>query len=206
MLNLWSGTAGCKIAGARASCYEREKSPRGAAATDRETPVRSILALLVVALGATCSIQGATAQTYPSKPIHVLVPYAPGGPADIAARVIGAKLTETLGQQVVVENRPGGNGFIAMSAAAKGAPGGYTLVLATIGEAAVSPVLFKDVPYSIENDFAPVSLISDATIVLAVHGEAPYKSVADVIAAAKAQPGRISVGSPGNGTVNQIVL
>src|SRR5260221_2614055 len=96
--------------------------------------------------------------------------------------------------------------FIAMTAAAKSAPDGYTLVMATIGEAAVSPVLFKEVPYNIDRDFAPISLISDATIVLATHGEAPFQSVADVIAAAKAQPGRISVGSPGNGTVNQIVL
>jgi tripartite-type tricarboxylate transporter receptor subunit TctC len=170
----------------------------------QENPVRVILALITASV--VVSAQPAAAQTYPSKPIHVLVPYAPGGPADIAARVVGAKLTEAWGQQVVVENRPGGNGFIAMSAAAKAASDGYTLVLATIGEAAVSPVLFKDVPYSIERDFAPISLISDATIVLAVHGEAPFKSVADVLAAAKAQPGRISVSSPGNGTVNQIVL
>ena len=134
------------------------------------------------------------------------MPYAPGGPADIAARLLGGKLTEAWGQQVVVENRPGGNGFIAMSAAAKGAPDGYTLVMATIGEAAIAPVLFKDAPYNIERDFAPISLVSDATIVLAVHGESPFKSVADVIAAAKAQPGRISVGSPGKGTVNQIVI
>jgi len=105
-----------------------------------------------------------------------------------------------------VENKPGGNGFIAMSAAAKAAPDGYTLVMATIGEAAIAPVLFKDAPYSIERDFAPISLVSDATIVLAVHGDSPLKSVADVITAAKAQPGRISVGSPGNGTVNQIVI
>ena len=76
----------------------------------------------------------------------LLVPSAPGGPADIAARLVGAKLTEAWGQQVVVENRPGGNGFIAMTAAAKSAPDGYTLVMATIGEAAVSPVLFKEVP------------------------------------------------------------
>jgi tripartite-type tricarboxylate transporter receptor subunit TctC len=162
--------------------------------------------LIPLAVSAVLLAQDAAAQTYPSKPIHVLVPYAPGGPADIAARVVGAKLTEAWGQQVVVENKPGGNGFIGMTAAAKGAPDGYTLVLATIGEAAVSPVLFKDVPYSIDNDFVPVSLISDATIVLATHGEGPFKSVADVLAAAKAQPGRISVGSPGNGTVNQIVL
>jgi tripartite-type tricarboxylate transporter receptor subunit TctC len=150
--------------------------------------------------------QGAAAQTYPTKPIHLLVPYAPGGPADIAARLVGGKLTEAWGQQVVVENKPGGNGFIAMSAAAKAAPDGYTLVMATIGEAAIAPVLFKDVPYDVERDFAPVSLVSDAAVVLATHGETPFNSVADVIAAARARPGRISVGSPGNGTINQIVL
>jgi tripartite-type tricarboxylate transporter receptor subunit TctC len=150
--------------------------------------------------------QGAAAQTYPIKPIHLLVPYAPGGPADIAARLVGGKLTEAWSQQVVVENKPGGNGFIAMSAAAKAAPDGHTLVMATIGEAAIVPLLFKDVPYDVERDFAPVSLVSDGAVVLAAHGEAPFNSVADVIAAAKARPGRISVGSPGNGTINQIVL
>ena len=168
----------------------------------RSILMRSILAVLALVLSA----QGAAAQNYPTKPIHLLVPYAPGGPADIAARLVGSKLTEAWGQQVVVENRPGGNGFIAMSAAAKGAPDGYTLVMATIGEAAIAPVLFKDAPYNIERDFAPISLISDAAVVLAAHAATPFNSVADVIAAAKAQPGRISVGSPGNGTINQIVL
>ncbi len=166
--------------------------------------MRLILALVVSSL--VLLAEPAASQTYPTKPIHLLVPYAPGGPADIAARLVGAKLTEAWGQQVVVENRPGGNGFIAMTAAAKAAPDGYTLVMATIGEAAISPILFKDAPYSMERDFAPISLVSDATIVLATHGESSFKSVADVIAGAKAQPGRISVGSPGNGTVNQIVL
>src|SRR6516162_7467221 len=152
----------------------------------QEDQVRLILALL--GSGLVFLAQPAASQTYPVKPIHLLVPYAPGGPADIAARLVGAKLTEAWGQQVVVENRPGGNGFIAMAAAAKSAPDGYTLVMATIGEAAVSPVLFKEVPYNIERDFAPISLISDATIVLGTHGEAPFKSVADVIAAAKPSP------------------
>jgi len=160
---------------------------------------------IVLAKLALCA-QSAVAQDYPTKPIHLLVPYAPGGPADIAARLVGAKLTEAWGQQVVVENKPGGNGFIAMSAAAKAAPDGYTLVMATIGEAAITPVLFRDAPYDMARDFAPISLISDADVVLAAHGDSPFKLVADVIAAAKAQPGRLSVGSPGNGTINQIVL
>lgn len=164
--------------------------------------MRSMLAILALMFAA----HGAAAQNYPARPIHILVPYAPGGPTDIAARLVGGKLTESWGQQVVVENRPGGRGYIAMTAAAKAPPDGYTLIMATIGELAITPVLFKDVPYDVERDFAPVSLISDATIVLAAHGDSPFKSVADVISAAKAKPGEISVGSPGQGTVNQVVI
>jgi tripartite-type tricarboxylate transporter receptor subunit TctC len=163
-----------------------------------------MLALLIASLFLLAD--PAQSQTYPARPIHMLVPYAPGGPADIAARLIGAKLTEAWGHQVVVENRPGGRGYIAMTAAAKAAPDGYTLVMATIGEVAITPALFKDVPYNVQSDFAPISLISDATIVLAAHGDSPFKSVADVIAAAKAQPGSVSVGSPGQGTVNAVVI
>jgi tripartite-type tricarboxylate transporter receptor subunit TctC len=163
-----------------------------------------MLALLIASL--LLSADPAQSQTYPARPIHMLVPYAPGGPADIAARLIGAKLTEAWGQQVVVENRPGGRGYIAMTAAAKAAPDGYTLVMATIGEVAITPALFKDVPYNVQSDFAAISLISDATIVLAAHGDSPFKSVADVIAAAKAQPGSLAVGSPGQGTVNAVVI
>jgi tripartite-type tricarboxylate transporter receptor subunit TctC len=145
-------------------------------------------------------------QNYPSKPIHILVPYAPGGITDIAARIVGAKLTEAWGQQVVVENRPGGNGFIAMTAGAKAAPDGYTLTMVTVGDVAINPAMFKEMPYDVERDFAPIAMVSDAPMVLAAHGNAPFKSVAEVIAGAKAQPGRLSVGTPGNGSVNQIVL
>src|SRR5499426_2614076 len=109
----------------------------------------------------------AGAQTYPSKPIHILSPYAPGGISDIAARIVGAKLTEAWGQQVVVENRPGGNGFIAMSAGAKAAPDGYTLVMATVGDVAINPAMFKDMPYDVRRDFAPIAQVSDAPMVLA---------------------------------------
>ena len=170
--------------------------------------MRPILAFFVSALAVTMGLNAgpAGAQTYPSKPIHILIPYAPGGIADIAARIVGAKLTEAWGQQVVVENRPGGNGFIAMSAAAKAAPDGYTLVMATAGDLTLSPALFKDMPYNVQNDFTFISLVSDAPLVLAANTQAPFKSVADVIAGAKAQPGRISIASPGNGSNNQLVI
>jgi tripartite-type tricarboxylate transporter receptor subunit TctC len=159
----------------------------------------------VIALVVFCAAP-AQAQNYPTKPIHILVPYAPGGISDIASRIVGAKLTEAWGQQVLVENRPGGNGFIAMAAAAKAAPDGYTMVMATGGDVAINPAMFKEMPYDVERDLAPIAMVSDAPLVLAAHGGAPYNSVADVIAAAKAQPGRISVATPGNGSINQIVL
>jgi tripartite-type tricarboxylate transporter receptor subunit TctC len=159
----------------------------------------------VIALVVFCAAP-AQAQNYPAKPIHILVPYAPGGISDIASRILGAKLTEAWGQQVLVENRPGGNGFIAMTAAAKAAPDGYTMVMATGGDVAINPAMFKEMPYDVERDLAPIAMVSDAPLVLAAHGGAPYNTVAEVIAAAKAQPGRISVATPGNGSINQIVL
>ena len=162
--------------------------------------IASVIALIVF-----CAAP-AQAQNYPAKPIHILVPYAPGGISDIASRILGAKLTEAWSQQVLVENRPGGNGFIAMAAAAKAAPDGYTMVMATGGDVAINPAMFKEMPYDVERDLAPIAMVSDAPLVLAAHGSAPYNSVADVIAAAKAQPGRISVATPGNGSIYQIVL
>jgi tripartite-type tricarboxylate transporter receptor subunit TctC len=162
--------------------------------------VSAVTALLIL-----CAAP-AQAQNYPAKPIHIFVPYAPGGIADIASRILGAKLTEAWGQQVVVENKPGGNGFIAMTAAAKAPADGYTVVMATGGDVAINPAMFKDMPYDVQRDLAPIALVSDAPLVLAAHAATPYKTVAEVIAAAKAQPGRLSVSTPGNGSINQIVL
>lgn len=151
-------------------------------------------------------VSPAAAQTYPSKPIHIYVPYAPGGVADIAARLVGAKLTDAWGQQVVVENRTGGNGFIAVSAAAKAPADGYVLLVGTVGEFTINPSLFKDIPYDMQRDLTPVAMLSDTPIVLAANANTPYKSVAEVLAAGKAQPGRISVASPGNGTMNHLAI
>jgi len=160
------------------------------------------VAFVLIAIGVAPS----RAQNYPVRPIHILVPYAPGGIADIAARIVGAKMTEAWGQQVVVENRPGGNGFIAMTDAVRAAADGYTLVMATGGDVAINPVLFKKVPYDVERELAPIAAVSDAPLVLAVNADAPYKTVADVIAAAKAKPNEINVCTPGYGSINQIVL
>ena len=154
----------------------------------------------------TCVAAPAFAQDYPTRPIRILVPYAPGGISDIAARIVGAKLTEAWGQQVVIENRPGGNGFIAVTDAARSAPDGYSLVMVTTGDVAINPALFKDIPYDVERDLAPISAVSDAPMVLATNGGSPYKSVADVIAAAKSQPGVLNVCTPGYGSINQLVL
>src|SRR5689334_20643412 len=125
----------------------------------------SVISALVV----LCTMP-AQAQNYPAKPIHVLVPYAPGGIADIASRILGAKLTETWGQQVVVENKPGGNGFIAMTAAAKAAPDGYTVVMATGGDVAINPAMFKDISYAVLRVLETIGAVSDAPLVLAVNG------------------------------------
>lgn len=160
---------------------------------------------VVVALLVFCATP-AQAQTYPAKPIHLIIPYAPGGVADIAARLVGAKLTEAWGQQVVVENRTGGNGFIAVNAVVKAPADGYTLLVPTVGEITINPALFKDIPYNVQRDLAPVAMLSDTPIVLAAHVNSPFNSVAEVFAAARAQPGRISVASPGNGTMNHLAI
>ncbi len=160
-----------------------------------------IVALLAAAL--TTPVHG---QDYPTRSIRMLVPYAPGGISDIAARIVGAKLTEAWGQQVIVENRPGGNGFIAMEATARAAPDGYTLVMCTVGDVAINPALFKEIPYVVDRDFAAIASVSDAPKVLAANSASPYKSVADVVAAAKAQPGTLNVATPGYGSINQLVL
>jgi tripartite-type tricarboxylate transporter receptor subunit TctC len=146
------------------------------------------------------------AEDYPARPIRILVPYAPGGIADIGARILGAKLTEAWGQQVIVENRTGANCFIAVGETVRSAPDGYTLVMVTTGDIAINPALFKDMPYDIDRDLAPIAAVSDAPMVLATNGASPYHSVADVIAAAKAAPGTLDVGTPAYGSINQLVL
>ncbi len=141
---------------------------------------------------------------YPTKPIRVLVPFAPGGVVDTSTRILTNKITETLGWQFVVDNRPGANGFIAVGLAARGAPDGYTLLSAHTGEFSVNPLLFKNVPYDFDRDFTPIIMISDAPMLLVVNTQSPYNNLKDLIAGAKAKPGQLTFGSPGTGSVNHM--
>ncbi len=152
-------------------------------------------------LGALAIAGGAAhAQGYPSKPVRIIVPFAPGGPADLLPRLIGPKLTESWGQPVVIENKPGAAGNIGMDQGAKAAADGYTLVIGPNGNLVVNPHLYPNLPYDVVRDFAPVTLIATFSNVLVVNPEVPAKSVSELIALAKAKPGTLSYGSPGIGS------
>src|SRR5437868_10150436 len=127
----------------------------------------------------------ALAQAYPTKPIRIVLPFGPGGVADITTRTIAPKLTDALGQQIVVENMPGAGGIRASETVAHAQPDGYTLLLLTNGNA-VSQALFKSLPYDPQNDFAMISTVGYFSMVVVTRGDGPYKSFKDVIAAAKA--------------------
>jgi tripartite-type tricarboxylate transporter receptor subunit TctC len=144
------------------------------------------------------------AQKYPSKPIRVLVPYAPGGVVDTTTRIVTNKITERMGWNFVVDNRPGGNGFIAVGIAARGAPDGYTVLSAHTGEFAVSPFVFKGVPFELDRDFTSVVMLSDAPMLVVVNSKSPINNFKDLVAAGKAKPGQVTFGSPGTGSVNHL--
>ncbi|MGE5094735.1 MAG: tripartite tricarboxylate transporter substrate binding protein [Betaproteobacteria bacterium] len=151
-------------------------------------------------LGAAVAMSGAAAiAAWPEKPIKVVVPFTPGGGTDIVARTLGNGLSKDLGQPIVVENKPGGGTIIGSDAVAKAAPDGYTLLVATFAHA-VNPSLHPSLPYAWDKDFAPVILIGRGPNVLVVRADSPYRSVKDVIDAAKANPGKLTYASFGNGT------
>jgi tripartite-type tricarboxylate transporter receptor subunit TctC len=162
----------------------------------------AVLTALIAAVSAGAA--PAAAQTYPSRPITLVVPFPPGGSATIIARIIADKMSEGLGQQIVVDNRGGAGGSIAARQVAKSAPDGATLLLAFTGTLAVSPLIFANVGYDPRKDFAGIGLIGMAPSVLAVHPSVPAHSVADLVGIAKAEPGKIQYGSPGIGTTNHL--
>lgn len=147
----------------------------------------------------------AAAQGYPTKPIRVILSVPAGGTPDVTARLITPGVSQLLGQQLVVDNRPGAGGLIGAEIASKAAPDGYTLFISSPGALTILPHLRK-VPYDTLRDFAPVSLISSGAFVLIVHPSVPAKSVKDLIALAKAQPGKLNYASAGNGVANHLAM
>ncbi len=150
-----------------------------------------------------CAAHAAAADTWPSKPIRMIVGFPAGGGADIVARVLGAELSKSLGQNVVVDNRGGANGVIGTQELAKAAPDGHTLML-TISSHVTNALLYPKAPYDAMKDFAPVSLVATSPFVLVVNPALPVNNVGELVALAKAQPGKINYGSPGNGSTQHL--
>ena len=138
-------------------------------------------------------------ESFPSRPVHIFVPFAPGGAVDIVARTLGEELSGRWKQAVVIENRPGAGGVVASEAAAKAAPVGYTLIIVATGHA-LNPHLYAKLPYDLFADFTPITLIGTSPNMALVRTDSPIKSIADLISAARARPGEISYGHAGNGT------
>jgi tripartite-type tricarboxylate transporter receptor subunit TctC len=160
--------------------------------------------LYIAATGIAMAHAGiAAAQSFPSKPLRIVVPFAVGGSTDVVMRLLAPKLSESLGQQVVVDNRPGGAATIGMDLVAKSPPDGHTLGVANIAFGG-NPTLLSKMPYDSEKDFAPVSLIATVPMVLAVHPSVPARSVKQLVALAKAKPGTLNYASAGNGSANHL--
>lgn len=147
----------------------------------------------------TTFVAGAALAAFPDKPIRLIVPFAPGGGTDLVARTLGAEMGKELGQPVVVDNKPGAGTIIGTDAAAKSPADGYTIVMATFAHA-VNPSLQAKLPYVSDRAFTPISLVGKGPNVLVVRADSPYRSVRDVVAAAKADPGKLTYASQGNGT------
>ena len=163
-----------------------------------------LLTIVSLALGATGIVQ---AQEYPNRLLRDIVPFPPGGAVDIVSRIVTAKLSEVLGQSIVVENRAGGaGGTVGAAIAAKATPDGYTLFTCQIASHAISPALYKTLPYDHIKDFVPISLLGTTPNVLTVHPSVPVKSVSELIAWAKASPGKINYASPGIGTSPHLTM
>ena len=160
--------------------------------------LKRVLCALALAAGALLPPLSA-AQDYPTRPIRIIVPFAPGGVADNSARVVADRLGQRLGQQVIVENRTGASGNIGSEMVAKAAPDGYTLLLGFDGTLVVNPNTFPKMPFDPVKDFAPVTKLGDATLILVAHPSVPANNIAELVAYSKTQPGGLAYGSSGTG-------
>jgi tripartite-type tricarboxylate transporter receptor subunit TctC len=167
-------------------------------------PRRQFLQLAIAAAVGQSAPRMARGQSYPDRPVRMIVPYAPGGPTDVITRLLAQKLSEHVGKQFFVENMGGGGGNIAMGRAAKMAPDGYTLLVVNPSYV-INPTLYDKVPYDLHKDFDPVTLAVATTLVLTVHPSVPARTVSELVALIKASPGKYSYASPGTGTPGHLV-
>jgi tripartite-type tricarboxylate transporter receptor subunit TctC len=163
-----------------------------------------ILLGAAAALGVAGGSSDAQAQTFPNRPITLVIPFVPGGSTSIVGRVIADKMSQLLGESIVVDNRPGAGGTVGTKVVAKSNPDGYTILLGYTGTLAIEPSLYKNAGYDPRKDFAPIGMIGHAPNSLVVHPAFPAKTVAELIAYAKANPGKVNFGSAGVGTVSHI--
>ena len=159
---------------------------------------RATAAAWLLATAGLLTLSAASAQTYPTRSIRIIGPSSPGGGIDATGRILAAALTQSLGQQVVLENRPGAGGIIGTELAAKAPPDGYTLILTAAAALVVFPHTFSKLPYDPIRDFAPISLVASSEYILAVHPSLPVQTVKDLVALARARPGQIVFASTGN--------
>src|SRR3954463_1080477 len=160
------------------------------------TPTRRSIIAGLAALGAT-SVRNAAAQAYPSRPISLIVPWAPGGSTDILARIVGQHLYQSMGQPIVIENRTGGAGNIGTSAVARATADGYTLLFNTMSVHTMNHALFATMPFDGVKDFSPIALLAYVTNTMVVHPSVPASSVRELIDYAKANPGKLAYASAG---------
>jgi tripartite-type tricarboxylate transporter receptor subunit TctC len=170
--------------------------------------MRDLLILAFAGIIATGALaQGAaerTAQAYPARPIHLVVPFPPGGSTDILARALALKLAEGFAQAVIIDNRPGAGGSIGAEAAARAAPDGHTIMMGHLGTLAVNPAIYKNLPYDPVKSFAPVALMAMVPSVLVVNPQVPAHSAAELVAYARANPGKLTYGSAGSGSTSHL--
>lgn len=177
--------------------------PRGNVATEggraRMKPIAAAGAAILVA----ASTSAALAQSYPARPVRVVVPFVTGGPVELVARMIGQKFVEQTGQQLIVDTRGGGGGTIGVEIVSKAAPDGYTLLMHTVGHV-IAPALYAKLPYDAQKDFDPIALAYTSQLMLVVHASVPAKSLKDLIALAKAKPKQMTYASSGSGGISHL--
>jgi len=163
-----------------------------------------VLRLLIAACALAAS--SAYAQNWPTRPLRLVVPFAPGGSSSIVARTLAAEMEKGLGQPIVVENKPGGGGNVAMQEVARADPDGYTLIIGHVGSLAVNPYMYSKLPYDVDKDFAAVSLLAVVPAIYVVHADVPARDLREFVALAKKEPGKLYYGSAGNGSAGHLAM